>query len=160
MSLNRKRKRFPLSYVLHMVSRFGMNVDSYTCTGFRLVVDTPLPSGRNRRQFMSVIHYRWPKAEVSWMAGRVMVDLSRARYKPAKGSWLEERERRINEQAKQAEALYDGSGGDSKDVEPRGTGDVCLHAVLYRPGCDKGAVQRPQSDGPRDQEQVGGEGEC
>jgi len=152
-------KRFPLQYILHKLPRFGMSADHYKCSRYRLVVDTPLPSSRNRKHFMHIIHFRWPKAEVSWTKGQVMIELTKDRYTPAKGSWSEERERREDEQAQKIEALYDGSGSGTDDAEPCRPSDVCLHAVLYRPGRDPVSVPRPQGDGPRGEGPAGGEGE-
>lgn len=152
-----KPKRFPLQYILHKLPRFGMSADHYKCSRYRLVVDTQLPSEHKRRQFTRIIHFRWPKAEVSWMKGRMMVDLTKDRYKPAKGSWLEEKERREDEQARQALLPNDGSGSDTEDTEHGGAEDVRFRAILYRKGRDPSPVPGSQSDGSRDQAEARGE---
>lgn len=136
----RGQRKFPLSYILHQAQRYRIQVSSHELTDNRLTLHAPLPCRHSQRQFMRVILFRWPRAEISWAKSVIIVDLSKVYYKPAKGSWSYEKQRTMRNGIPVLR--------DPGVPEPERKAFICRSIVRHCQRCDSSEMSSIESQGP------------
>lgn len=157
------KKRFPLSYIAHLMQIYGMEPIKASVVGRKVFFYAGLPEGCEKNHFIGVVLHRWRNAEITWTDSGLAIDLTHTEYIPAKGSWSYEqmkrrdaRERKWEEQAFATERRRK----HTEDTPSREKAAVRTDAVLYREDSDGVRVQVPQADGRRDPDVPGGGEQC